>query len=104
MGVPVVQTYGLTETASQVVTLAPEDAFRKLGSAGKPLFPVEVRIALEDGTQSRAKPGKYSCGPNVMADITSAGNGPLYAGVAHTGDVGYLTTRAFYTFSTGAAI
>jgi O-succinylbenzoic acid--CoA ligase len=46
-GVPVVQTYGLTEAASQVATLAPEDALRKLGSAGKPLMPTELRI--EDG-------------------------------------------------------
>jgi O-succinylbenzoic acid--CoA ligase len=42
--VPVVQTYGLTEAASQVATLAPEDALRKLGSAGKPLMPTELRI------------------------------------------------------------
>jgi O-succinylbenzoic acid--CoA ligase len=45
--VPVVQSYGLTEAASQVATLAPEDALRKLGSAGKPLMPTELRI--EDG-------------------------------------------------------
>src|SRR4051795_6585102 len=32
-GATVVQTYGLTETASQVTTLAPMDAQRKLGSA-----------------------------------------------------------------------
>ena len=43
-GVPVVQTYGLTETASQVVTLAPEDALSKLGSAGKPLMGSEIRV------------------------------------------------------------
>jgi len=41
---PVVQTYGLTETASQLVTLAPEDALIKLGSAGKPLFGSQIRI------------------------------------------------------------
>jgi O-succinylbenzoic acid--CoA ligase len=43
-GVPVVQTYGLTEAASQVATLAPADALAKLGSAGKPLLGTEVRI------------------------------------------------------------
>ena len=41
---PVVQTYGLTETASQVATLAPEDAVRKVGSAGKPLMGTRVEI------------------------------------------------------------
>ena len=43
-GFPVVQTYGMTETSSQTCTLLAEDAIRKLGSAGKPLFFAEVRI------------------------------------------------------------
>ena len=43
----VVQTYGLTETASQVTTLAPEEARRKLGSAGRPLLTTHLRI--QDG-------------------------------------------------------
>src|SRR5260370_23819747 len=47
-GAPVVQTYGLTETASQVVTLSPEDAVRKIGSAGKPLLGPRTRL-VPDG-------------------------------------------------------
>jgi O-succinylbenzoic acid--CoA ligase len=46
-GLPVVQTYGLTETASQVVTLAPEAALSKLGSAGKPLMGSEIRVGAD---------------------------------------------------------
>src|SRR5699024_6641582 len=36
--VPLFQSYGMTETSSQIVTLSKEDVSRKLGSAGKPLF------------------------------------------------------------------
>jgi len=43
----VVQTYGMTETASQVTTLAPQEARRKLGSAGRPLLTTHLRI--QDG-------------------------------------------------------
>ena len=42
--IPVFQTYGMTETSSQIVTLSPEDSLRKLGSAGKPLFPSQIKI------------------------------------------------------------
>ena len=38
----------MTEAASQVATLAPEDALPKLGSAGKPLFPTELRVDAPD--------------------------------------------------------
>jgi o-succinylbenzoate---CoA ligase len=44
-GARVVQTYGLTEAASQVTTLTPADAARKLGSAGRPLLTTHLRIS-----------------------------------------------------------
>jgi O-succinylbenzoic acid--CoA ligase len=50
LGVPVSQTYGLTECCSQVATLPPRDALRKLGSAGRPLYPNELRVASDDGS------------------------------------------------------
>src|SRR5699024_857876 len=46
--IPLFQSYGMTETSSQIVTLQAEDALRKLGSSGKALFPAEVKIAHED--------------------------------------------------------
>jgi len=46
-GARVVQTYGLTEAASQVTTLEPQEAHRKLGSAGRPLLTTHLRI--QDG-------------------------------------------------------
>jgi O-succinylbenzoic acid--CoA ligase len=46
-GITVVQTYGLTETASQVTTLSPPDAARKVGSSGRPLLTTHLRI--QDG-------------------------------------------------------
>src|SRR5699024_6915207 len=42
--IPVFQSYGMTETASQIVTLSPQDALKKIGSAGKPLFPAQLAI------------------------------------------------------------
>jgi o-succinylbenzoate---CoA ligase len=81
VGVPVVQTYGLTETASQIVTLAPEDALRKLGSAGKPLMGAQLRIEPDGEISVR--------GPSVSAGYL---HHPPRAqgGWLHTGDLGYL--------------
>src|SRR5699024_205608 len=42
--IPVFQSYGMTETSSQIVTLSPQDALNKIGSAGKPLFPAQLKI------------------------------------------------------------
>jgi fatty-acyl-CoA synthase len=58
-GVEVVQGYGLTEAAPNVLCLPPEDAMRKIGSAGKPYPYVEVDVA-EDGEL-------LVRGPNVFA-------------------------------------
>lgn len=49
--VPVFQSYGMTETSSQIVTLSPANALNKIGSAGKPLVPAQLRID-SDGDNS----------------------------------------------------
>ncbi|MDV7757426.1 o-succinylbenzoate--CoA ligase [Liquorilactobacillus mali] len=44
LNLPVIQSYGMTETCSQVVALSFSDALSAVGSVGKPLFPVQLRI------------------------------------------------------------
>jgi fatty-acyl-CoA synthase len=46
-GVEIVQGYGLTEAAPNVLCLPPEDALRKAGSAGRPYPYVECRLSEE---------------------------------------------------------
>jgi O-succinylbenzoic acid--CoA ligase len=98
-GVPVVQTYGLTEAASQVATLPPEDALRKLGSAGKPLMPTEVRIE-NDGVECAAgEAGEIVIrGPTVTLGYENnleATAQVLRDGGFHTGDIGYLDDEGY---------
>jgi O-succinylbenzoic acid--CoA ligase len=45
---PVALTYGMTETASQIATLPPAEAWRAPGSVGRPLFGAALRI-VRDG-------------------------------------------------------
>jgi O-succinylbenzoic acid--CoA ligase len=95
LGVPVVQTYGLTETASQVVTLDPRDALRKIGSAGKPLFGTELRIVSDSGEEcSPGAAGEIVVrGPSVTPGYlnrTEATAAALRDGWLHTGDIGCL--------------
>ncbi len=48
---PIVQSFGMTETASQVVALSPANARSKIGSSGRALAGVQLRIGLprDDG-------------------------------------------------------
>jgi O-succinylbenzoic acid--CoA ligase len=94
-GVPVVQTYGLTESASQVATLAPADALRKLGSAGQPLLPTQLRIAAAGAGEV----GEILVrGPTVMQGYINRPEETaqaLHDGWLHTGDLGYLDKEGY---------
>src|SRR5215211_3276176 len=79
-GATVVQTYGLTEAASQVTTLAPEEARRKLGSAGRPLLTTHLRI----------QGGEILVQGPVVAPGCADEDGWL-----HTGDLGRIDEEGF---------
>jgi O-succinylbenzoic acid--CoA ligase len=79
-GASVVQTYGLTEACSQVTTLGPTDAEKKLGSAGRPLLTTHLRI--EEGEI-------LVQGPTVAPGCADAD------GWLHTRDLGRIDDEGF---------
>lgn len=94
-GIPVLQTYGMTETSSQTTTLQSADAERKIGSSGKPLFLYQVKI---DGTEKAGETGEILIhGPQVTPGYIGAfaERGVQEDGWLHTGDVGYLDGEGF---------
>jgi O-succinylbenzoic acid--CoA ligase len=95
IGIPVMQTYGLTETASQVATLPPDYALRKTGSVGRPIYPNSLRIVKEDGSHANpGEPGEILVrGPVVMAGYAGQPDATAQAivgGWLRTGDIGRL--------------
>jgi len=92
--IPVFQSYGMTETSSQIVTLSPSDALRKIGSAGKPLFPAQLKIQEEkDGMGEILVKGPMVTKGyfnNEEANIKAFQDGWL-----KTGDIGYVDEDGF---------
>jgi len=95
-------TYGLTEAASQVCTLVPEELAARGDSVGRPLAGLELRVLNERGRdQSPGTPGEICVrGPQVTAGYL---NPPkerervLASGWLCTGDIGALSPDGYLT-------
>ncbi|MGJ8731372.1 o-succinylbenzoate--CoA ligase [Listeria aquatica] len=90
-GFPLVQSFGMTETASQVVSLSPEEAHGKIGSSGKILFPSELKIVKQQETDRDGE--IWIKGPTIFAGYLyneSATKEAFSDGYFKTGDMGYL--------------
>ncbi len=97
--IPVFQSYGMTETASQICTLSSDYMLLKVGSAGKPLFPCQFRIEKDGKTLSAGEAGEIVVkGPNVTNGYwkqDDATKQSIVDGWLHTGDIGYSDEEGF---------
>lgn len=100
--VDVQQGYGLTETSPAVLKLSADDAGQHIGSAGKPQFFVDVRLADPSGSDSDdVEVGEIlTRGPNVFSEYWNrpeATTGAFRDGWFRTGDIASVNDQNFYT-------
>jgi len=100
-GVPILEGYGMTETAS-TITFNPSPQDRRTYSVGKPVWGVEVQIW--DENDRRLPPGRTHIGEVVTRGYhtmrgyrghPTATADAFRAGWLHTGDLGYLDPDGF---------
>lgn len=93
--IPVFQSYGMTETSSQIVTLSPYDALRKIGSSGKPLVPAQLKISQP---QADGVGEIHVKGPMVTKAYyrnEEANTKAFDDGWLRTGDLGFIDEEGF---------
>jgi O-succinylbenzoic acid--CoA ligase len=102
--VPVYPTYGLTETASQVATARPNEAFDHLGTVGRPLLGTDLTVVDEAGRSlDEGETGELVVsGPTVTPGYYGDGDATRAAFGAHgfhTGDVGRIEDGRVYVLN-----
>lgn len=92
--IPVFQSYGMTETSSQIVTLSEQHIVTKHGSAGTPLFPAQLKVEADKGSVGEV----FVKGPMVFHGYyknEEANEASFVDGWFKTGDLGYLDQDDF---------
>ncbi len=94
--IPVFPTYGMTETASQIATARPMEAFDDAGTVGRPLLWTELTIVDSAGepVDSGQQGEIVVSGPTVTAGYYDDVEANVEAFCEHglrTGDIGYQT-------------
>lgn len=95
-GLPVVQTYGLTEACSQVTTLAPSEAMSHLGSSGRALLSGDVRVDAPTGEAGEILIRGPAVTPGYYRDPDATARA-FADGWLQTGDIGLLDQDGFLT-------
>jgi acyl-CoA synthetase (AMP-forming)/AMP-acid ligase II len=99
--IKVIQGYGLTETSPMITLVEPEKAQAKMGSIGRAVLGVEVKIVDEAGQQVPTdEPGEIiTRGPHLMRGYfrkpaeTAA---RIRDGWLYTGDIGKVEADGYY--------
>ena len=103
--IPVFPTYGMTETASQIATARPQQAFERAGTVGRPLMWTDLSIVDDDGEPlgSEERGEIVVDGPMVTAGYYGDVDANVEAFCEHglrTGDIGYTDDNGYlYVFN-----
>ena len=94
LNLPIMPTYGMTETASQITTLAAHEVELKQGSSGLPLFGNQIRIVAEEHPDLELPAGAIGqimvSGGSVMRGYLNQPTiNSLQDDWFYTGDLGY---------------
>ncbi|SEH47010.1 O-succinylbenzoic acid--CoA ligase [Halopenitus malekzadehii] len=93
--IPVYPTYGMTETASQIATATPEEAFANPGTVGRPVFWTDLTVVDDEGEPvDRGETGELvvagpTVSPGYYGDPDATADAVDEHGL-HTGDVGRI--------------